>query len=315
MTLYIHRLSAVIALAAIAQPLNAASPPTASGAAALDTVAFEITEQLTREIGARQGGTAAEQRARDWAMKKLNSMGFANVREESFMMPTWVRGEEKASIVAPIKMDLSVTALGNSAATGITPLKGQIAYFRTFDALTAASDAEVKGKIVFVDHDMTRTQDGSSYGYFGRARFQGPTVAAKKGAIAIIVRSAGTANHDHPHTGNTNFENGVAAIPSAAISNEDADKFVAAYWKAWQIGRRPSVDMTKKPASLEVQLLLTPKNLGQQKSGNVIAEVTGTNPSLPPILIACRLDSWDLATGAFDDAAGCGIITAAAQHI
>ncbi len=315
MTSYIHRLSAAIALAAIAQPLNAVSPPTASGAAALDTVAFEITEQLTREIGARQGGTAAEQRARDWAMKKLNAMGFANVREESFMMPTWVRGEEKASIIAPVKMDLSITALGNSAATGITPLKGQIAYFRTFDALTAASDAEVKGKIVFVDHDMTRTQDGSSYGYFGRARFQGPTVASKKGAIAIIVRSAGTANHDHPHTGNTNFENGVAAIPSAAISNEDADKFVAAYWKTWQTGRWPSVDMTKKPAPLEVQLLLTPKNLGQQKSGNVIAEVTGTNPNLPPILIACHLDSWDLATGAFDDAAGYGIITAAAQHI
>jgi len=33
------------------------------------------------------------------------------------------------------------------------------------------------------------------------------------------------------------------------------------------------------------------------------------------ILIACHLDSWDLATGTLDDAAGCGIVTAAAKHI
>ncbi len=320
MTRYIYRLSAAAALVAIAQSLNAAAPPTASGAATSDTVAFEITEQLTREIGARQGGTAAEQKARDWAMKKLTSMGFAKVREESFMMPTWVRGEETAWIVSPVKIYLSVTALGNSAATGATPLTGEIAYFRTFDELTVAIDSQVKGKIVFVDHDMTRTQDGSSYGYFGRARFQGPNVAAKKGATAIIVRSAGTADHDHPHTGNTNFDAGVTPIPSAAISNVDADKFVMEYWKAWKTNNSPkkksaNAQLSHVPTPIEVELKLTPKNLGQQKSGNVIAEVTGSNTNLPPILIACHLDSWDLATGAFDDAAGCGIVTAAAQHI
>ena len=323
MTHNIYRLSAAAALVAIAQASNAIPPPPPPSAAQVaesDTIAFEITEQLTREIGARQGGTAAEQKARDWAMKKLTSMGFANVREESFMMPTWVRGEETAWIVSPVKIYLSVTALGNSASTGATPLTGEIAYFRTFDELTVATDSQVKGKIVFVDHDMTRTQDGSSYGYFGRARFQGPNVAAKKGATAIIVRSAGTADHDHPHTGNTNFDAGVNPIPSAAISNVDADKFVAEYWKAWKINNPPkkkSVNnqLSHYPTPTIVQLKLTPNNLGPQKSGNIIAEVIGSKPELPPILIACHLDSWDLATGAIDDASGCGIITAAAQHI
>jgi carboxypeptidase Q len=306
-------------LAAIAQQSNAMPPPvppTATEVAAEDNIAFEITQQLTQEIGPRQGGTDAEQKARDWAVKKLKAMGFANVREESFMMPTWVRGEEKASITGPIQMDLSITALGNSGSTGGTALKGEIAYFRTFDDLLAAEDIRVKGKIVYVDHDMGRTQDGSSYGYFGRARFVGPNVAAKKGAIAILVRSAGSDDHDHPHTGNTNFDPGVKAIPSAAVSNADADRFSAEIAKAAQPPfryKRPGGGYG--PAPFQAEIFLTPKNLGQQKSGNVIAEVTGSNPALPPVLVACHLDSWDLGTGAFDDGAGCGIITAAASRI
>jgi carboxypeptidase Q len=316
-----------VALAALAAQSVALEPvpPTPADNAAADTLAYEIVEQLTRDIGARQAGTDAEQRARDWAVAKLKALGFANVREEGFMMPTWVRGVEKASITGPVPMDLSITALGNSGSTGAKPLTGKIAYFRTFDDFVEATDAAIKGNIVFIDHDMKPTQDGSSYGYFGRARRQGPNIAAKKGALAIIVRSAGTADHDHPHTGNTNFDSGVTPIPAAAISNVDANQLVAAHNKA-----RMMPDLTdkkcqkskKNPAGLPcpstkltVEMTLTPKNLGQTKSGNVIAEVPGSNPALPPILVACHLDSWDLATGAIDDASGCGIITAAAGYM
>ncbi|MBL0022981.1 MAG: M28 family peptidase [Sphingomonadales bacterium] len=41
----------------------------------------------------------------------------------------------------------------------------------------------------------------------------------------------------------------------------------------------------------------------------------GSNASLPPVVIACHLDSWDLGTGAIDDASGCGIVTAAASYL
>ena len=278
-------------------------PPTAAQSAQSDTLAYEIVEGLTTEIGPRQAGTEAEQRARDWSVAKLKSLGFTNVREEKFDMPTWVRGEEKAWVISPFQMPMAITALGNSGSTGDTPMAGEIVYFATYDALVAADASQVAGKIAFVDHQMKRTQDGSSYGQFGRARFVGPNVAAKKGAKAIIIRSIGTDSHRNPHTGNTNFEPGVTPIPAGAISNPDADNLVR------------QVKLAKPPKPLTVKLLLTPQNLGQQQSGNVIAEVTGTNPSLPAIVIACHLDSWDLATGAFDDAAGCGIITAAAKHV
>jgi carboxypeptidase Q len=282
-----------------------------------DVAAFKITEDLTTEIGPRQGGTEAEQQARTWAVTRLKKMGFANVREEQFDMPTWVRGEEKAWVISPFQAPMAITALGNSAATGDQGLEGEIVYFKSYDELVAADPAMIRGKIAFVDHQMKRTQDGSSYSQFGRARFAGPNVAAKKGAIGIIIRSIGTDNHRGPHTGNTNFEAGIKPIPAGAISNPDADNLLRQYRRALSTplrpGMNPDTDWVSTP--LKVRLLLTPRNLGQQKSGNVIAEVPGSNPALPPIVIACHLDSWDLGTGAFDDAAGCGIITAAASYV
>ena len=266
-----------------------------------DPVAWEITEGLTTEVGARQGGTEAEARGRAWALNYLRKAGFANVREEAFDMPTWVRGEERASVVSPFPQKMAITALGNSGSTGAAGLEAEVAYFPSIEALRAAPDGSIVGKIAFVSHAMKPTQDGSSYGAFGPARFVGPNIAAKKGAAAIVIRSVGTDhNHRNPHTGNTNFEAGVTPIPSGALSIPDADNLVR---------------MIERGKPVKLRLLLTPQNIGTQKSGNVVAELPGTNPALPPIVIACHLDSWDLGTGAIDDAAGCGIITAAASAI
>ena len=289
----------ILTTAAFASPPAGTDP--AMWALDHDSVAWEITEGLTTEVGARQGGTEAEARGRAWALSYLGKAGFANVREEPFDMPTWVRGEERAWVVNPFPQKFAITALGNSGSTGDAGLEAEVAYFPTIDALRAAPDGSLAGKIAFVSHAMKHAQDGSSYGAFGPARFVGPNIAAKKGAAAIVIRSVGTDhNHRNPHTGNTNFEAGVTPIPAGALSIPDADNLVR------MVGRG-------KPVKL--RLLLTPKNLGTQKSGNVVAELPGSNAALPPIVIACHLDSWDLGTGAIDDAAGCGIITAAASAI
>jgi carboxypeptidase Q len=262
-----------------------------------DLIAFNVIEGLTTEIGPRQGGTEAEARARNWARDHLNNLGFQNVRIETFKMPTWIRGEERAEITAPFKQKLLVTALGNSASTGAQGITAPIVYFPTLDALRAVPDGSLTGKIAFVSHAMKPTQDGSSYGAFGPARFVGPNVASQKGAVAIVIRSAGTDYHRNPHTGNTNFEKGVTPIPAGALSIPDAENLER---------------MLKRNQPVTMNLVLTPKNIGMQQSGNVIAEIPGSNPALGMIVVACHLDSWDLGTGAIDDAAGCGIVTAAA---
>ncbi|WP_373491789.1 M28 family peptidase [Parasphingorhabdus sp.] len=275
--------------------------PAALQAKALqDTIAWDITEGLTTEIGPRQAGTEAEARARDWAIAKLNALGFSNVRNEPYMMPTWVRGKETAAVTSPFPQPLTITALGNSASTGDRGLTAEVIYFPTIQDLIAAPDSSLTGKIAFVSHRMKPTQDGSSYGAFGSARFVGPNIAAKKGAAAIIIRSAGTDYHRNPHTGNTNFEAGVKPIPAGALSIPDAENLER---------------MFERGQPVQLKLVLTPQNIGEQESGNVIAELPGSDPSLGMIVIACHLDSWDLGTGAIDDASGCGIITAAAKHI
>lgn len=265
-----------------------------------DDVAWEIVEGLTTEVGQRQGGTEAEARARKWSVTKLKTLGLANARIEEFQMPTWVRGDETGYVTAPFPHKLHLSALGNSGSTSSGGLEAEVVYFRTLEALRAAPDGSLSGKIAFVSHAMQRTQDGSSYGAFGPARFVGPNIAAKKGAAAIIIRSAGTDYHRNPHTGNTNFEAGVTPIPAAAVSVPDAENLERIFERG-------------KP--VRMKLVLTPQNIGMQTSGNVIADIKGSNPRLPMIVIACHLDSWDLGTGAIDDAAGCGIITAAALKI
>ena len=281
--------------------LAAALSTPALAQAPRDDVAWSIVEGLTTEIGQRLAGTEAEARARDWAVVKLKALGFSNVRIEPFMMPTWVRGEESASLIAPVPHKLALTALGNSGATPPAGLTGEIVAFRDFDAFKAAPDAMVRGKIVYVGHFMKAAQDGASYGYSGMVRRQGPNLAAKKGAVAMVIRSIGTSNHRTPHTGNTSWEKDVTPIPAAALSNPDADL----------IERM----VARGAAPLKLKLLLTPKFIGQQQSGNVIAEVPGSDPEAGIVLVGGHLDSWDLGQGAVDDGAGVAITAAAAKAV
>ena len=265
-----------------------------------DTLAWDITEGLTTEIGPRLAGTEAEARARSWAAERLRGLGFSDVRVETFDMPVWVRGEERAEIVEPFPQPLIVTALGNSGATPARGLTADVVGFDSVEDLERAPDSAVRGRIVFVSHAMTATQDGSGYGWFGRARREGPSIASRKGAAAIVIRSIGTDYHRNPHTGVQTWAEGVRPIPAGALSIPDAE----------QLQRILSRNRT-----VTMRLTLTPRNIGRRQSGNVIAEVPGRDPRAGIVLVGCHLDSWDLGTGAVDDAAGCGIVTAAAKRI
>jgi carboxypeptidase Q len=294
-------------LLAAASPLAAQAIPSPERIAALrdtalekDGYAWDIVEGLTTEVGPRLAGTEAEARARAWAVRKLTAMDFANVRVETFDMPVWVRGRESAEIVAPFPQPVVVAALGNSASTGPDGISGEIIAFDNVEALSAASDEAVRGKIVFIDHRMPATQDGSGYGQFGAPRRQGPTIASKKGAIGIVVRSIGTDHHRNPHTGVMTFNDGAKPIPAGALTVPDAE----------QLQR-----ILKRGQPVRMKLVLESRNLGIRQSGNVIAEVPGRDPSLAPVLVSGHLDSWDQGTGAVDDGAGVAIAAAAAKHI
>lgn len=269
-------------------------------AALSDDVAWNIVEGLTTEVGQRMAGTEAEARARQWAVAKLTALGFKNVRIEPYRMPVWERGAETAEITAPFPQKLTLAALGNSGATPAAGLTGEVAVFPSMAAFQAAPDDLIKGEIVYIGNAMPRTQDGSGYGAYGTARFTGPALAAKRGAIAIVIRSIGTDHHRFPHTGTTNFPDGVKPIPAAALSVPDAE----------QLER-----IAARGRPVRMKLVLTPRQTGMRESGNVIAEVPGSDPTAGIVLVGGHLDSWDLGTGAIDDASGVAITAAAAKRI
>ena len=258
-------------------------------AVANDRYAWDIVEGLTTEVGQRLAATDAEARAREWAVRRLKAMGFANVHVEPFTMPVWTRGAERAEIVSPFPQKLVVAALGYSGSTGPEGVTGQIVYFPSVDALRSAPDSAVKGKIVFIDHNMMPAQDGSGYGEFGAPRRQGPTIASLKGALAIVIRSIGTDHHRNPHTGVQYFTDGATPIPAGALTIPDAEQLVR---------------ILKRGQPVTMHLTLVSQKTEGGHSGNVVAEVRGRDPNAPTLLVGGHLDSWDQGTGAIDDASG-----------
>lgn len=289
------------AAAALALPLpvlaqTAAQVASVRDAALKDDVAWDVVEGLTTEVGQRLAATEAEARARAWAVKKLTALGFQNVHIETYRMPVWVRGTETAEVLGPSAQKLAITALGYSGSTGTAPLEAEVVYFPTLADLKAAPDGSLKGKIAFVSHSMTATQDGSQYGYYGAVRRSGPALAASKGAAAILIRSIGTDHHRNPHTGVTNWPNGMKPIAAAALSVPDAEQ----------------LERLVQRGPVTLRLVVTPTFRGEAESGNVIADIPGSDPKAGIIVVGGHLDSWDLGTGAIDDGAGVAITTAAA---
>lgn len=264
-------------------------------------LAYDLVESLTTEIGPRLAGSHQEARARDWAVAQLNDLGFANVRVEPFEIEGWERHAESAAIVAPFPQPLAVTALGNSVATPAEGLTAEIARFADMDALRAvpADSTALSGRIVFVDQAMARTKDGSGYGAAVAKRRQAAIEGQKRGAVAALIRSVGTDHDRMPHTGTMGYGKDGHSIPAAALSAPDADQLTRAL----------------KRGPVTVHLKLVTEILGPMPSGNVLAEIPGTEKPEEIVLLGAHLDSWDLATGAIDDGAGVAIVTAAARLI
>ncbi len=265
-----------------------------------DTLAWEITEGLTTEVGPRLAGSEADARARDWMIAKFRQLGFDKVWTEPVTYPKWVRRSEHAEVVAPFPQPLAVTALGYSAATPEGGLRAEVVAFASLDALEAAPRDAVAGRIVYIGTTRMDEKAGRGYGQGSRVRGRGPSLASARGAAAFLLRSVGPEDTRLPHTGVTRFEEGVAAIPAAALSNPDADQLERLLARGQPVSLRLALD-----CGLE----------GEYTGANVIGEIRGRSRPNEYFLTGGHLDSWDLGTGAVDDAAGVAITTAAAHLI
>ena len=265
-------------------------------------LAYEIDESLTTEVGARRVGTAGDKRAVEWAVAKMKQRGFDRVWTEEVIHHAWIRGTAEARIISPYPQKMVAIALGGSVGTPAGGLTAEVVEFADLAALEAAAPDSLKGRIAYVSYRMERKIDGAGYGPAVKTRSAGPSIAAAKGAIALIMRSVGTDNNRIGHTGGLQYNDDIVKIPAAALSNPDADLLSNTIRRG-------------KPVKVFLKLTAMRQDDIAVTTANVIGEISGsTNPD-EYVVMGAHLDSWDVGTGAVDDGIGVSITLAAAHHI
>jgi carboxypeptidase Q len=295
---FLVSLTMVGVTAASAQtPVNTATLQAIRDQALKSDWAYERLADLTDLIGPRISGSLQAQAAVEQVAAAMRADGF-KVTLQPVRVPHWVRGAERAELIdyaqrpKGITQQMHLTTLGGSVATPTDGVVAQVLVVNSFADLNARA-SEARGRIVLFDvpfdQDLADNgQAGTAYGQAGAYRRTGASAAAKVGAIAALVRSVGGANYRLPHTGQMIYEPGVAKIPTAAVTAEDS-MLVA------RLAKRGVVTM---------KLTLTPQQLPEVDSFNVIADLVGSEKPDEIVLVSGHLDSWDLATGAIDDGAG-----------
>jgi carboxypeptidase Q len=251
-------------------------------AATADSAAYRRLGRLVDTFGHRLSGSASLEAAIDWVLDLMKSDGLQHVRGEPARVPHWVRGTESVELVKPRAMRLAMLGLGGSVGTPKGGITARVLAVSSFEEL-ARRAADARGKIVLFDTPFTE------YGATRRVRTDGPSAAARAGAVACLIRSVASSSIRSPHTGATRYDPTAARIPAAALSVEDAMML-----RRFQDRGEPVV----------VTLRMGAHTLPDAPSRNVVAEVVGREKPEEVVVLGGHIDSWDVGQGAMDDGGG-----------
>ncbi len=246
-------------------------------------------------IGPRLSGSATSLEAIHWIKGMMDTCGFDTVYLQPVLVPHWERGAPERATILDSKGNwypVSVLAIGGSVATpkgGITAPVIEVGSLAEIDDLT---EEEVRGKIVFYNpiFDQRNIMTGASYGANVGTRSQGAIRAARKGAVASIIRSVSSSFDDVPHTGTGSYESGTDSIPAAALGVQSADLLH---------------NILQLDPDARLHLTMHCQWHPDAQSYNVVAEMRGREAPDEIIAFGGHFDSWDVGDGAHDDGAGC----------
>jgi carboxypeptidase Q len=248
-----------------------------------DSFAWNRLATLTDTIGNRLSGTPQLERAIQWAVAQMKRDGLENVHAEPTLVPKWVRGRESAEIVEPAHHAIAMLGLGDSVGTPAAGIQADVLVVRSLDDLEANAP-KAKGRIVVFNIPYT------TYGETRPVRSNGPSRAARYGAVGALVRSVGPPGLRLPHTGGLQYADGIATIPAAAIATEDADRLQR---------------MADRGGRIVVRLQMEAHFEADAESANVVGELRGRDKPEEIVVVGGHLDSWDVGAGASDDGGGC----------
>lgn len=253
---------------------------------------YQLLDHLCNNIGTRLSGSEGAAKAVDWTEQVMTDYGFDKVYKQDLFVPNWKRGDKEVAKIVGSDEVLTVLALGMSVATPEGGLTAQVVEVQGLEEVEELGREAIEGKIVFYNRptDQRLIRTGAAYGGAVDQRGSGPAMAAKYGAVGVVIRSVGTAYDDVPHTGTTVYQDSISKIPAAALGFQSADRLTAAL---------------KENPNIELYLKMTCQTLEDAPSHNVIGELTGSEYPDQIITIGGHLDSWDVGQGAHDDGAGC----------
>ncbi len=260
--------------------------------------AYQFAAHLTDSIGPRLSGSPQYNAAAQWVAEEFRRLGL-DVKMEKVMVPHWVRGEERGELVEYPGMPpnttqkIVLTALGESVATPKEGITADVVVVRDFDELHSLGRDNVQGKIVVFDEKFDQQlaaagEAREAYGAGIAVRAAAPSEAGQLGAVATFVRSVGNADYRLPHTGGTFYRPGIPKIPAGALSAEDADL----------------IARLAQQGTVRMHFVMTPQDLPEVESYNIVGDLRGSEHPEEIVVLSGHLDSWDLGTGAIDDAAG-----------
>lgn len=272
-----------------------------AGEGLYDSQAFAYLTELSDEVGGRVTGSAAAEKAVDWGLAKMKTIGLENVHEEKWSMwKGWTRGTANADMLAPLHRTLDVDAMGWTGSTPAAGVEAEVVTANFFDM-----DSEIRtisrfrGKIVMMKPEGVPKKNFwmlfAQYGDFLKE-------LQKAGAVAVIGGQGGfKAEGMHlTHTGILGFAQDFA-IPVVDMAMEDQsqmERFLA--------------------AGKTVRLHLNVQNTftgGPVASANVVGEVVGREHPEQVVVVGAHLDSWDLGEGTTDNGTGTTSVLAAAAAI
>ena len=202
------------------------------------------------------------------------------------MVPKWVRGRESLELVEPVRQPLPMLGLGNSVGTPAAGVEGDVIVVKNFDELDGAAPPTSRAA------SCSSTRRSRTTAPRSRTGATGPSRAAALGAVggAACDRSGPTGLRT-PHTGATVYADGVPKIPAAAIQRR---------------GRRPVAAPARPAASASAcKLSMEAHFEPDAQSYNVVGELRGRELPDEIVVVGGHFDSWDVGTGASDDAGGC----------
>ena len=262
-----------------------------------DTPVIDDLHELTDTIGGRFTGTAANEAAVDWAVKRFAEAEVA-VRTEEFEMPF---GWREIAVTARISGDTAFTpsVLAKPFSTEARSLEGDLVdgglgTDADFERLgEAAKGAWVLIETPVLDDDIGLA--GLFAEYADAAAIEPRAFAA--GAKGVIFMSSRPKNLVYRHNASRNLDN---EHPLLVMEREHAMR---------------AIRLLRAGQSLEFTATIDVEAGAPYRSRNVIAEIPGTTRPDEIVLFGAHLDSHDLGTGALDNGVNCAMLINIARQI